>query len=278
VTDDLGGWSIDVPIGWSEQAAPQHGLEIRSYDPKGMDFSGNMPPAGQIFVHMQMRQNPKDSDPFTYATTFPFGQVTTAVPGREIRSHDQMLIAGQPAERFTFFESQPTPWDTLEPTVYIYLRSPFFSDRMLVIHETPGASPLRARADQVLATLQFFRPAPPRLIAQLARAEVIVQTRQHLTGATIDRIEAKLMQYKEYEATDTSGWSGTVDPDMAIWVIAYSGTGIQGRRGTCAWAAEITPARPGESEFGGGICGSQGTWWPVFDKLPDHTGQPGWGG
>ncbi len=278
VKDDLGGWSIDVPTEWHEQAAPQHGFEIRSYDPKGMDFSGNMPPTDQILVRMQMQQNPKGVDALRYATTTPFGQMTTSVPGREIRAHDQISIAGQTAERFTLFESQPAQWSTLEPTVYLYVHSPFFADRMLVIHQIPGASPLRARADQVLGSLQFYRPMSPELTARMTRSEIIAQTRDQMNGATIDRIEAKLMQYKEYEAANPSSFNFAVDPDMAIWVLAYSGTGIQGRQGTCAWGGGITPARPNESQFGGGVCGNQGTWWPAFDNLPDHTGQPGWGG
>jgi hypothetical protein len=276
--DDLGGWSIDVPTDWYEQAAPQHGFEIRSYDPKGLDYSGNMPPAGQIFVRMQMQQDPKAVDALTYATTAPFGQMTTSIPGREIRAHDQVSIGGQTAERFIFFENQPADWNALEPTVYLYVQSPFFADRVAVIHEVPGASPLRSRADQVLASLQFYRPTPPQLTAAITRNEVIAKTRDAMSGATLDRIEAKLMQYKEYEAADATGFSFVADPDMAIWVVAYSGTGISGRRGTCAWGGGFQPARPGESQFGGGVCGSQGTWWPTFDKLPDHTGQPGWGG
>jgi hypothetical protein len=187
-------------------------------------------------------------------------------------------VGGQPAERFTFFESQPADWSTLEPTVYLYVRSPFFADRMLVIHEVPGASPLRGRAEQVLASLQFYRPMPPHLAAEMTRDEVIAKTRLAMTGVTLDRIEAKLMQYKEYEAADPGGFSFVADPDMAIWVVAYSGTGIVGRRGTCAWGGGFEPARPEESELGGSVCGNQGTWWPTFDRLPDHTGQPGWGG
>lgn len=271
VSDDAGGWAIDMPRGWFEQPFAQHGREYRSYDPKGLDFNGNVPPPGGILVRMQMQQNPDKLE----TASFVAPQLKPAL-AYEVRQHDKTTVAGQPAEFLVTWQSQPSVWQALEPTLTWYVRSPFFDDRMVVIHAYPAESPLRAAVEQMVSTLQFYRPLPAPLTALVTRQQAITNAIggvQQNVGATITRVEAKLVLYKEFEQADGGGHSIATDPDMLIWVVAYEGSalycGMGGLMPTppCHAAFSVQPARPPEEV---GVFGSGATWPTWFDQLADR--------
>ena len=269
VQDDAGGWSVEIPEHWYQVPAPQHGFEVRSYDPTGMDYSGNFPPPGGVFVRMQMEQNPNKLDPSGF-----FQPPQT--PGYQIRDHQQVTIAGQPAEMWSIWQSQPADWGKLEPTLYWYVRSPYFDDRMVVIHAVPAASPLRAEVERIVASLRFSPPTPVVLKPLVSRQQAIEQATaiDHNLGATITRVEAKLVLYKEWERASASGRSFATDPDMLVWVVVRAGRGLYCGMGgplgastrECHVSFSVLPARPPDQV---GVFGTMPAWPAWFDQLTD---------
>ena len=278
VSDDDGGWAIDIPHGWFEQPFAQHGREFRSYNPKGLDYGGNAPPPGGILVRLQMEQNPDQLDPAAFVAP----QLKPS-PGSEVRQRDTTAVAGQTAEFLVTWQSQPSVWQTLEPTFTWYVRSPFFADRMVVIHAYPLASPLRPAVERMLTTLQFYRPLPVVLTPLVSREQAIANATavQKNVGATLTRVEAKLVLYKELERAGDIGHSFATDPDMLVWVVAYEGSGLSCGRGgplgppgmppattpPCHFGFSVGPARPPEMV---GIFGSRPSWPTWFDTLVDR--------
>jgi hypothetical protein len=208
----------------------------------------------------------------------------------------RIVIGGQDAEFYSVYQNQPKPFDELEPGLYWLIRSPFFSDRVVVVTAIPGASPLRPMAERIVSTLQFYRPAPPDLTPTKTRQQVIASFMQN--GWTITGIEAKLMRFQDWErafneslrAAANGGPSGTrspsTDPDALVWVVAFTGSGFTppkaygGPPGTGAtprpaptlwsWAIHVMPAR----EPYGWACpcfgGPEKTWPSWFDQLVDR--------
>jgi hypothetical protein len=86
---------MDMPQGWFERAAPQHGREFRSYDPSiplpGNYSSEGLPPVGDVLVRMQMQANPDKLD----AATF-FKVPDPREVGVQVREHKQATVAGRP--------------------------------------------------------------------------------------------------------------------------------------------------------------------------------------
>jgi hypothetical protein len=225
---------MDMPQGWFERAAPQHGREFRSYDPSiplpGNYSSEGLPPVGDVLVRMQMQANPDKLD----AATF-FKVPDPREVGVQVREHKQATVAGQPTEFWSLWRSQPAQFQRQEPTLWWYLRSPFFDDRMVVIY-----------ADRVV----LRPPGKP---------------------STATRVEAKLVQYKDWERRQGGSRSYTMDPDTLVWVVAYVAPDITTRRGDpCAWAISVSAARPLAPGDGVGVfqCGP-GTWPAWFDQLVD---------
>jgi len=277
IEDVDGGWSLDAPSSWFDRPSAQHGREIMSYDPTGMDNDGNTPPPGTIFFRLQMQQNPDRLD----AAGFLRAKGQGAGPG--VLEHSQVLIAGQPTEFYLLRQQLPVEFARLEKTLYWFLRSPFFEDRMVVISAVPGDSPFRADVERIVGTLHFAQPAAVNLTPTISRAEALARVLSR-PGLVVDRIEAKLVLYKELEATNQFGRSGMDDPDSLVWVVVYSGKGIRikihgpgppittGATQTpepCVWAWEVFHAdtSPGSSGFG---CNSRFTWPEWFAGLPDH--------
>jgi hypothetical protein len=89
--------------------------------------------------------------------------------------------------------------------------------------------------------------------------------------STATRVEAKLVQYKDWERRQGGSRSYTMDPDTLVWVVAYVAPDITTRRGDpCAWAISVSAARPLAPGDGVGVfqCGP-GTWLAWFDQLVD---------
>jgi hypothetical protein len=294
VTDDRGGWSLDRPAGWFEKAArlTWPGREIRSYDPRGMDASGNIPRAGDVLVRVQLRTNPEGLDLEAFAD----GKVWTATcrQCRRIVERAALTLGGEPAVFFSVHQEQPPGFAELEPNLYWLVRSPFFADRVVVVQARPAASPHRAEVERMVATLQFFQPAPPELVPTRTRQQVIDLIRS--PGRTITRIEAKLMLWSEWEEPfnewmraksaltgGPSGISSPIDPDTLVWVVAYAGSGFtpmkggpSGAGGTAAatprewdWGLSVLPARD-PFDWGGPTTGGTGAWPAWFDTLADR--------
>jgi hypothetical protein len=58
IEDVDGGWSLDAPASWFDRPSAQHGREIMSYDPTGMDNDGNMPPLGGALLDSRCSRTP----------------------------------------------------------------------------------------------------------------------------------------------------------------------------------------------------------------------------
>jgi hypothetical protein len=278
IVDVDGGWSLDAPSSWFDRPSAQHGREIMSYDPTGMDNDGNVPPPGAIFFRIQMQQNQDRLDAAGFLRARGQGI------GSGVLEHWQVLVAGQPAEFYLVRQPLPIGMARLEKTLSWYLKSPFFDDRMVVITAVPGDSPLRADIERIVGSLHFDRPAAVNLTPTVSRADALARVLSH-PGLVVDRIEAKLVLYKELEATNQFGRSGMDDPDSLVWVVVYSGKGIALPRGgpppafnsaptkapdPCMWAFEVfhADASLGSSQIG---CNARFTWPEWFAGLPDHS-------
>lgn len=271
VADDAGGWSMEIPQGWFERVAPQHGHEFRSYDPSiplpGNYSSEGLPPVGHVLVRIQMQANHDQLDAAS------FFKPASSGSGFDVRSHKQVTLAGQPAEFWSVWRSQPSEFQRLEPTFAWYVRSPFFDDRMVVITAAPGESPLHAEVERIVASLQFYQPAPVSLVPTVSRQEAMDRAVPHPAGkpSPATRIEAKLVLYKDWERLQGGSRSYVTDPDTLVWVVAYVAPNITTRRGDpCPWAVGVSAARPLEPGNNVGVfqCGP-GTWPAWFDQLVD---------
>jgi hypothetical protein len=226
--------------------------------------------------------------------TFASRRVWTATCAacRRIVERGDLSIAGQRAKFFSVYQNQPSPLEQFEPHLYWLVRSPFFADRVLVITGGPTASPGREDLERIVATIQFFRPAPPILVPAPTKAEIIAS----LSGAgrTVTRSEAKLMLYREFERAyndalsaasggPTAVYSAT-DPDTLVWVVAFTGSGLTpmkaggppGIRATrtatpWAWSMAVLPAHEPYSWSGPSFGGPEANWPVWFDQLLDRS-------
>jgi hypothetical protein len=243
-----------------------------SYDPSGSYFNdGSYPDPGQVFVRLQMMQNPERFTPADFQVFMNRGG------GRLIREQHQVTIAGQPADSYAIWESEIPPYAYLDTKLYWYARSPFFDDRMVVITASPADSPLRAAAERLVASLRFFQPTAVNLVPTVSRSEIIARVSSR-PGLVLSRIEAKLVLRKDLDATGQLGRDFGSDPDALAWVVAYAGTGIYGMyfgpgpRPTeaCLSTVDIYPAddQPGMTASGG--CDTRSAWPTWFDRLPNR--------
>ncbi|TMG58214.1 MAG: hypothetical protein E6H87_11150 [Chloroflexi bacterium] len=287
LTDDPGGWSIDRPATWFDRPEAMHGRAVRSYDFSPNDFP---PPPGGIGVSLRLApvypgEEALDLEGFADRNVW----TATCTACRRILERGDLSIGGQPAKFFSVYQNQPAPFQDLEPYLYWLVRSPFFADRVFVIKGGPAASPERNEVERMIATIQFFRPAPPVLVPTRSRDEVIASVRN--PGRTITSAEAKLMRYGDFERAyndvlraDAAGPSaiyGGIDPDTLVWVVAFTGSGFTPLGGGPAglgiaaatpvpwgWSVMVVPAREPYS-WSGPMTGGPGTTWPAwFDALP----------
>ena len=268
-----GGWSVVYPSTWFRRAQPMRGSDFLSYQPD-LDFSGNLPPPGEVRVVVQLLPNFDGLDPRAYASTTPrAGQIT---------QERDVPIAGQPgftnAIRLNMAQQPPWPTDTRN----WFVRSPYFNDRMLVIQ----ASPADALASDVAALVASIRFAPPVVapVTPISRAQV---TAKYATPVfpvlRADRIEAKLVTWKEYELAAASFHSGVHDPEQLVWLVLITGEvafpghipapgpaqTAQPARTTHPWALFTVDAISGEG-MGLSCCGpdARPKW---FDGLTDRA-------
>ena len=268
-----GGWSVVMPTGWYRREAPMHGSELLSYDPQGMDYSGNVPPAGEVRMVIQMPNDYGVTDLRAYVRAY----VPGLTGGAAVKSEADLSIAGQPGYGITAATSQPPPFNG-DLRSY-FLRSPYFSDRVVSIQSSLAR---KADTDAIIASLRFFRPAPPPA-ATTTRAQVIAQYSKPTFSATrVDRVEAKLVRWKDYEKAVGTFRSGTNDPDELTWIVIVYGEIQPPSRGPCCRATADPAATPqtfrwelhafrATGGFGGmySCCGqdqSPPAWW---DKLVD---------
>jgi hypothetical protein len=289
VKDDFGGWSLDRPGTWFDVPAGMHGSAVRNYDFTPNDFP---PPPGGVGLSLRLeivRPGEEQLDLEGFADRRVWTATCTAC--RKILERGDATIGGQPAKFFSVSQNQPTPLDQLEPHLYWLVRSPFFADRVLVITGGPASSPAREELERIVATIQFFRPAPPILVPTRTKAEVIASV--VASGATIGRIDAKLMLSREFERAyndvlraaasgPTAAYSGT-DPDTLIWVIAFTGSGFTPMKGgppglgaapptptPWSWGMSVVPAREPYGWSGPSFGGPEATWPVWFDQLVDR--------
>jgi len=289
VKDDFGGWSLDRPATWFDRPEGMHGRAVRNYDFAPNDFP---PPPGGVGLSLRLdivRPGEEQLDLEGFADRRVWTATCTAC--RKILERGDVAIAGQPAKFFSVSQNQPTPLDQLEPHLYWLVRSPFFADRVLVITGGPAPSPAREELERIVATIQFFRPAPPILVPTRTKAEVIASV--VAGGATITRIDAKLMLNREFERAyndvlraaasgPTAAYSGT-DPDTLIWVIAFTGSGFTPMKGgppglgaaprtptPWSWGMSVVPAREPYGWSGPSFGGPEATWPVWFDQLVDR--------
>jgi hypothetical protein len=208
-----GGWSAVYPSTWFRRAQPMRGQDFLSYEPD-LDFSGNLPPPGEVRVVVQLMANFDGLDPRAYASATP--------KSGQVMQEGDLTIAGQPAftNKVQLNMAQPLPWPT--DTRNWFVRSPYFNDRMLVIQATPAD----ARATDVAALVASLRFAPPVVtpVTPLSRA-LITAKYATLTFPVLrtDRIEAKLVTWKEYELAAASFHSGVNDPEQLVWLVLVTG-------------------------------------------------------
>jgi hypothetical protein len=289
MTDDFGGWSVDRPATWFDRPQGMHGRAVRNYDFTSNDFP---PPPGGVGLSLSLdivRSGEEQLDLEGFADRRVWTATCTVC--RRILERGEVTIAGQPAKFFSVSQNQPSPLDQLEPNLYWLVRSPFFADRVLVITGGPAASPGREELERIVATIQFFRPAPPILVPTRTKAEVIASVSG--AGRTITRSEAKLMLYRDFERTyndvlraTTSGPTAVyaaIDPDTLIWVVAFTGSGFTPMKGgppglgeatrtptPWSWGISVLPAREPYGWGGPSMGGPEATWPAWFDQLLDR--------
>lgn len=301
VTDELGGWSIDAPKAWFTQPVTPFGYGgrgITSYDPATSSIP--LKTGMSVRVELMWDWNSDATDLRTFAERRVW--IATCVACRKVLETRHLTMAGQDADFYIVEQNQPHPFDELEPRLFWLLRSPYFADRVLVIQAVPGASSLRATVEQMVSTLQLFKPGPPALTPTKTRQQVTDEFRAR--DGTVTRVEAKLMRWQEWEAAHNavlratsaisggpSAAQGGNDPDVLVWVVAVTGTfdelrvgpaprpgsiGPPGPNATPAtprlmhWRISVVPAREPYTWGGPSFGGPEAAWPSWFDQLVDR--------
>jgi hypothetical protein len=291
LTDDLGGISVDMPFNWYDEVSPSpsHARTIRSFDPKLTADGGTIPPPGAVAVRVELRQDTG----ITELESFADREVWTATCAscRRIVERRQTHVGGQDALFFSVSQNQPRPFDALEPTLYWLVRSPFFADRVLVIHATPGGSPLRPVVERMVDTVQFYSPVPASLTPTRTRQEVVASFQSR--GWSITRIEAKLVTQADWQRAlarapsdggPRIGYGSLSDPDTLLWIVAFTGSGftLRGSIGPpgpgmtfapppeWGWSLSVLPAKAPYDWGGPTFGGPEATWPAYFDQLVDR--------
>jgi hypothetical protein len=295
VVDDGGGWNVDIPSAWFNESPAMSwpGREIRSFDPRGLEAGGNIPPTGEVLVRFEMQPNAERLDLEKFAESRVWTATCTAC--RRILERAEVSVGGQPAKFFSVYQNQPGPFAEVEPNLYWLVDSPFLTERVLVIRAIPAASPRRSEVERIVSTLQFFQPSPVNLVPQRTRQQVA--DLMSANGWTVTRFDAKLMVWSEWEnayndvlrATSAasggpSGMRSARDPNTLVWVVAITGSGFTSMNGgppgagfaaatptPWDWRISVLPAR---EPFGweGPTAGGPGAGWPAwFDALSDRS-------
>jgi hypothetical protein len=301
VTDELGGWSIDTPKAWFTQPITPFygGRSITSYDPATSSIP--VKTGMNVSVQLMWDWNGDATDLRTFAERRVW--IATCVACRKVLEARHLTLAGQDADFYVVEQNQPHPFDELEPRLFWLLKSPYFADRVLVIQAVPGASSFRATVEQMVGTLQLFRPGPPALTPTKTRQQVTDEFRAR--DGTVTRVEAKLIRWQEWETAynavllarsavsgGPSAARGGNDPDVLVWVVAVTGTfyelkvggppgsGSIGPSGANVappptprqqhWRISVVPAREPYNWGGPSEGGPEPAWPSWFDQLVDR--------
>ena len=210
-----GGWSFEIPETWVAEKGNLRGAEIASFDMQGTDFSGNAPDANQLRIRVTLMP---EYDHLSLAALGAKGGLSGIGP---VVEQVATTVAGQPAVRTLMRSSSPKPFDMQH--LYWHFRSPFFSDRVLIVDAWPADGALRAAADHTIQTVQLSRPNVT-VAAPISRQQAIDGATAYLRiNGRVDRVSAKLVTYHEYEAASSSGHSYFQDPDDLVWVVVTTG-------------------------------------------------------
>ena len=278
-----------MPAAWYEAPQNLHGRSLRNKPFTPYDFP---PPADSIGLSLQLqvaRAGEETLDLQTFAEHHVW--VATCTACRRILDQGDLVIGGQAAKFFAVHQNQPKPLDELEPHLYWLVRSPYFADRVVVITGGPATTDARATLERIIATLQFYRPAPPVLVPMRTKAEAVAAV---APAAMITRSAAKLMLSREFESAynavlqsapgGPSAVYTSTDPDTLVWVVAITGSGFTPMKGgppgiggtsrtptPWSWAIAVVPAREPFSWMGPMSGGPESTWPAWFDSLIDRS-------
>jgi hypothetical protein len=292
LTDDAVGVSIDMPRGWYHEELRRPAIRfIRSYD-QSLTGDALTVPTGGVTTRVEVLRDMGFADLEAFADRHVW--IATCPSCRRIIERGRLAIGGQDALFFSVWQSEPYPRSELEPTLYWLVRSPFLSDRVVVVRATPAASPLRSQVEEMVATIQFYKPAPPDLRPTRTRQQVIDSIRSNNHYA-ITRIEAKLVLMSDWaRAIESVGpvsgprivYGANMEPNEVVWVIAFTGSGFTPMKGpppgpggttfvaprpvSWGWAVTVVPARA-PYDWGGPFLGGPDNAWPAyFDQLVDR--------
>lgn len=273
-----GGWSLEVPLDWRADVGRLRGGEIYSYDPTGMDNSGNYPPPGGIHLSITLWPDLEKRGPAYLADH------EGEPPGGTSRQRETLALAGTTAERVVMRGTQPPPFDVLRARWY--LRHPSFDDRVLQIEVWRADPPALAAAEKVLATLELSPAVSGPRGPLLSRTEAIAKAFGYLgtkpadASAVPDRFEAKLATYKEVELAMASGRGFTIDSDTPVWVVMRFGDFPEPPHsapmgytpGRWTYQMSVIEARRDSRTggfMGGGGRGGEPAWWAALrDRAP----------
>lgn len=225
ITSAAGGWSLEIPDAWLANAAignarALRGADIYSYDPTGLPFSGNVPPPGGIRMSVGLQPNLHGRDPVEYAAKEP-----SSSAGATVLERRSVTLAGVPAMLIVGRSYSPAPFDLIH--AWWFVRPPHAPDRMLVIDAWPIDTTTRVQVERIASTLQLFGLPPVSTVPAITREQA---ERCYLTPQIrrADRIEAKLMLWRDYELVlervrpdGPRPWGG--EPDRLLWAVLIVG-------------------------------------------------------
>lgn len=275
IASDEGGWSMEIPEMWVAETAPLRGAEIASFPLRGADYSGNAPASDQMRIRVTLLPEyeglPLDE----------LGKRGGLSPKGPVIEQASTKVAGRDAVRTVMRPSTPPgPFDQLH--VFWHLRSPYFTDRVLVVEAWPADGPLRAAADRTVGTVELF--APRTAVSQaISRAQAEANARRYPGGlGRVDRIATKLVSYREFEQAASFGRNYTIDPDELVWVVVTVGefASVHSRpmppQGVTPTLPPpdrliVTVATASTGDSFGGMYSASDTWPAWFDSLKDRA-------
>jgi hypothetical protein len=273
-----GGWSLEIPADWRADVGRLRGGELYSFDPTGMDYSGNAPPPGGVRMSITLWPDFDRRGPGWFAENQGRpGRVTS----REITT---VTLAGTTAHRVITQEEQPGPFAST--VARWYFRHPSFDDRIVEIILFRADAPALVDAERALATLQLFSAVSGPREPLLSRADAIARVmippgaKPTPTPPIPERIEAKLATHKEIELAQRSGANYSLDADTPVWLVVRFGEiepvirggplGMPSAMPRWGWQFALLDARTGQG-FGGGGGGTPGTEPPWWSSLRDRA-------
>jgi hypothetical protein len=264
-----GGWSFEIPTGWTASSTPVRGAEIASFDLGAAQFSGNAPAADQLRIRVQVMPD--------YDATALEIMGARDVPSWLVVAQTHAIVSGQDAVRTVKNAYVPagTPFD--QQHVVWTFRSPFLANRVLVVDAWPADGSLRAAADHAIATFQLAQPKWTQSVP-ISRQQAIDGATQYLRATgRVDRVAAKLVNYHEYVVASNSGYSYTQDPEDLVWIVVTGGEFLS----THSRPPSTGPVPPDRlivqvlgSSTGlpfSGMYSPQDTWPAWFDGLKDRA-------